>query len=122
MSRIVPKWIATLPLAALLAACASTAPRGGDIDQRAVIDFNSCAKPMYPHEELAAGHEGTVQMGFEVQADGTIGSSRVERSSGFPSLDEAALTALNKCRFHPARKNGQPVASSTDVKYVWVSK
>jgi len=122
MLHTIPKWIAALPAAGLLAACASTAPHGGDVDQRAVIEFNSCAKPMYPHDELAAGHEGTVQMGFQVQADGTIGSSRVERSSGYPALDEAALTALNKCRFKPALKNGQPVASSTDVKYVWVSK
>jgi TonB family protein len=122
MSHIVPKWIATLPLAGLLVACSSFAQDDTHAGQRALIDFNSCAKPMYPHSELAAGHEGTVQMKFQVMADGAIASSRVERTSGYPALDEAALSALNRCRFQPARKDGQAVQSWADVQYVWTTK
>jgi len=122
MSRIAPKWIATLPLAGLLVACSSFAQDGAGAEQRPLLDFSTCAKPMYPHDELRAGHEGTVHMKFQVMADGSIASSRVERSSGYPALDEAALTALNKCRFRPARKDGQAVPAWTGVQYVWTTK
>ena len=114
------KWVAALPLAGLLVACSSFAQNTGE--QRPVLDFRSCAKPMYPHDELAAHHEGTVEMKFLVGADGAIVNSRVEQTSGFPALDQAALDALNKCRFKPARKDGEAAQSWTDVKYVWTMK
>lgn len=122
MSRIARKCIAALPLASLLVACSSFARDAANVDQRAVIDFRSCAKPRYPHDELKAGHQGTVTMKFQVMADGTVASSRVARTSGFPALDEAALSALDKCRFKPARKDGQPVPAWTSVQYVWTTK
>ena len=114
------KWITALPLAGLLVACSSFAQDSAD--QRPVLDFRTCAKPMYPHDELAAGHEGTVAMKFLVGSDGAVLNSRVEQTSGFPALDQAALSALNKCHFKPARKDGQSAQSWTDVKYVWTTK
>lgn len=122
MPHTASKWIAALPLAGLLVACSSFAQDGANVDQRAVIDFQSCAKPMYPHEELSAGHQGTVRMAFQVMADGSVASSRVDRTSGFPALDQAALDALNKCRFQPARKDGQAVPAWTYVQYVWTTQ
>lgn len=122
--RSLPRWVAALPLAGMLVACSSFAQssNGAAAEQSAVIEFNSCAKPMYPHDELAAGHEGTVTMKFLVNVDGTIGASRVDRTSGFPALDQAALQALSKCRFSPARKGGQPVQTWQGVQYVWTTK
>jgi bla regulator protein BlaR1 len=119
--RSLPRWVAALPLAGMLVACSSFAQsgNGAERERSAAIDFHSCAKPVYPHEELAAGHEGTVGMKFLVNVDGTVGASRVERTSGFPALDEAALQALSKCRFTPARKGGQPVQTWQGVQYVW---
>jgi bla regulator protein BlaR1 len=122
--RTLPKWIAALPLAGLLVACSSFAQSdaGAGGDRQAVIDFHSCAKPTYPHDELAAGHQGTVRMAFLVNTDGSIASSRVEHTSGFPALDEAALSALSKCRFTPARKGGQPAQTWQTVQYVWTTE
>lgn len=124
--RSLPRWVAALPLAGMLVACSSFAQSGdgagSGAEQSAVLDFHSCAKPMYPHEELAAGHEGTVSMKFLVNVDGSIASSRVDRTSGFPALDDAALQALNKCRFMPARKGGQAVQTWQGVQYVWTTK
>ncbi|MGJ7917935.1 energy transducer TonB [Massilia sp. LXY-6] len=116
---------ATIVLLGLLTACAGPGPAASKtaastVDTRpAILDFNSCAKPMYPHEELQAGHEGTVKLGFLVKPDGTIGGTKLVQSSGFPALDEAARTALAACRFHPATRNGQPAETWTDVIYVW---
>lgn len=115
-----PKWISALPLAGLLVACSSIAQTAPD--RPAVIDFKTCAKPVYPREELALGHQGTVTMSFLVGVDGAIVSSRVEKTSGFPALDQAALDALDKCRFTPARKDGQPAQSWQPVQYVWTTE
>jgi bla regulator protein BlaR1 len=103
-----PRWVAALPLAGMLVACSSFAQSSNSAERQrsAMLDFHSCAKPVYPHDELAAGHKGTVAMKFLVNVDGTVGASRVERTSGFPALDEAALQALSKCRFIPASKGG----------------
>jgi bla regulator protein BlaR1 len=124
--RTLPKWVAALPLAGLLVACSSFAQSGASAaangDRPAVIEFHSCAKPIYPHDELAAGHQGTVRMAFLVNTDGSIASARVEGTSGFPALDEAALSALSKCRFTPARKGGQPAQTWQTVQYVWTTE
>jgi TonB family protein len=120
MSHIASKWIATLPLAGLLVACSSFAQTKPD--QAAVVDFTSCAKPVYPHAELSAGHQGTVQLAFLVGTDGAVLSSRVDRTSGYPDLDRAALDALSKCHFQPARKNGEPAQSWQPVQYVWTTQ
>lgn len=120
MTRIARKWIAALPLAGLLVACTSFAQTASD--HPAIVDFKSCAKPVYPHDELSAGHEGTVHMAFLVGADGAILASRVDRTSGYPALDQAALDALNKCRFQPARKDGQPAQTWQRVQYLWRTK
>lgn len=88
----------------------------------AVLDFGSCAKPEYPQADLQARHEGTVVLNFLVNPDGSVGDAKALHSSGFAALDEAARTALAKCRFHPATARGKPVKEWTKVMYVWSLK
>jgi TonB family protein len=110
---------------ALACAMAGCAPLSGaqhdtgGVTQKAVLDFNSCAKPMYPQPDLREGHQGTVALGFKVGQDGKVSASNVQHSSGFPGLDEAARVAIEKCSFKPALKDGQPVEAWTMVQYVW---
>lgn len=131
-------WRAAIPvlgLAAICSACAQApvAPPAAPADamagaakpvitRTALIDFNSCERPQYPQAELAAAHEGTVTMTFLTQPDGSVGESKVTKSSGFPALDEAALTALSKCRFRPAMADGKLFQAWVPVKYVWTTK
>ncbi len=110
--------IALSGIFASLAACAAPAAFAGN-DQRPVLKFDSCAKPMYPAESLAARHEGTVTLTFNVEADGTISNSSVKKSSGYPLMDDAAHQAIKKCTFQPAMKNGKEVKGSADIQYVW---
>lgn len=43
--------------------------------------------------------------------NGRVGEARVQKSSGFPRLDEAAVKeAKRSWRFIPGTENGQPVA------------
>ena len=109
-------------LACAMAGCAPLAMAqddAGGVTQKAVLDFNSCAKPMYPEPDLHEGHQGTVTLGFRVGQDGRVSASNVRQSSGFPALDEAARTAIAKCSFKPALKGDQPVEAWTLVQYVW---
>jgi D-alanyl-D-alanine endopeptidase (penicillin-binding protein 7) len=124
-------WRAAIPVLGLVLACAASAHAlstrdataaavtAADLSRRAVMDFTSCRKPMYPQADFTAGHEGTVTVGFLVDTDGTVADSRLLRSSGFSGLDRAAQTALHKCRFSPALKHVHPERAWAAVQYVW---
>jgi D-alanyl-D-alanine endopeptidase (penicillin-binding protein 7) len=121
-------WKAAIPVIGLVALCASAYANDAPVQNhfttaartRAVVDFASCAKPAYPVEDLHAGHAGTVTLSFLVSPDGEVADSRVSRSSGYRGLDRAARTAIAKCRFKPATRNGQPVQEWAKVQYVWM--
>lgn len=107
-------------LACALGAHAAQAQDTADTDRSAAtIDFASCAKPVYPKADMQAGHQGTVTVGFLVDANGHVMDSKITGSSGFMRLDMAAQTALSKCSFRPAMEKGKPVQSWAHVKYVW---
>lgn len=105
-------------LALVLAGCSAPALAQSE----ALADFGSCAKPHYPEADLQAKHEGTVSLEFLVKADGKVADSKVAQTSGFPSMDEAARSALVKCRFKPATKDGKAIDKWTKVQYVWSLK
>jgi protein TonB len=50
-----------------------------------------------------------------VEANGTPSKVDIEKSSGFPRLDEAALDAVRKWKFVPARRGNEVVAESVMV-------
>ncbi|MCL1925839.1 MAG: TonB family protein [Syntrophorhabdaceae bacterium] len=69
-------------------------------------------KPTYPRHSRLHGHEGTVVLETEVAADGKPAGTRIVRSSGYRHLDNAALDALKKASFTPAKILGMPIAST----------
>jgi bla regulator protein blaR1 len=124
--RTGPATIATaLPALALAGAClAGLAHANADVpvekpDQRAVVDFSSCAKPVWPAAALAAQQTGAVTLRFLIERDGSVAESQVNKSSGHASLDEAARTGIAKCHFKPAQSGGKPVKSWVKMQYVW---
>ena len=119
-------WKAAIPVlglsATLLVGCAQTpvADNAADaVTTPPLAQFNSCAKPMYPAEALAKRLQGTVTLQFKVETDGSVQDSKVMKSSGDASLDEAARVAIAKCTFTPATVNGKPKAAWAPVQYVW---
>jgi bla regulator protein BlaR1 len=121
-------WKAAIPVLGLAVVCAASAhapasQRGAipptRLTETPIADFNTCAKPHYPAADLAADHQGTVTLGFLVDASGTVTASTVDKSSGYASMDEAARSALAKCRFSPALKDGIAVTEWAKVQYVW---
>lgn len=82
----------------------------------------TCRAPDFPQASRRAGETGTVRLQFLVDVDGQVVDSRVERSSGFERLDEAARDALSLCRFKPGTIDGRPERSWARLDYVWKLK
>lgn len=73
----------------------------------------------YPSEAKTMGIEGRVRLEVEVRADGTVGNVRLIKGLGY-GLDEAAIHALERCRFEPAMMGGQPVPTRIPYVYTFV--
>jgi TonB family protein len=68
-------------------------------------------KPKYPDTARRDGKEGRVLLRVLVNEEGRTASVQVNRSSGVESLDQAALEAIKRWRFSPARLGDRPVES-----------
>lgn len=79
----------------------------------------SAPDPVYPESARRRGVEGTVTAGLLIDADGGVTEVWVESSSGDGALDEAALAAVRRWRFAPARQNGVPVSARSRVPVVF---
>jgi TonB family protein len=66
----------------------------------------------YPVAMYARRAQGNVMLRLFVDGAGRVRpeSTRVAGSSGFPSLDSAAVAGSRQLRFSPARRHGKPVA------------
>jgi protein TonB len=67
-------------------------------------------RPAYPSTPRRLGIQGTTMLRVHVLADGRIGDVRVEHSAGHPDLDQAAMEAVRRWRFEPARRGADAVA------------
>lgn len=65
----------------------------------------------YPEDLAADEIGGVVGLLIYVDSDGRPSQFRVDRSSGIPELDRAALVAAPRLRFLPARRNGEAVGT-----------
>lgn len=65
--------------------------------------------PAYPAQSRRLGETGVVVLRVELSETGNVARARVDRSSGYFRLDEAALAAVRTWRCTPATRNGHPV-------------
>ena len=85
-----------------------------------MLDLSTCTKPVYPIASIRAEEAGTVALRFQIASGGQVVSAVLQRSSGFPNLDKAALSSLSKCHFNPAvDEDGRVVTAWAHVDYVW---
>jgi protein TonB len=75
--------------------------------------------PDYPNAAAIKGEHGTVQVLIHVGVNGLVTDIDVLKSSGFAVLDEAALAAARKWRFHPAMKEGQAAPFDLPFNFVF---
>lgn len=74
-------------------------------------DYLQNPRPAYPAIARDRRWQGTVYLRTQVQADGTAGEVRLERSSGHDALDEVAMEAVKRWRFVPAKQGDKAVES-----------
>lgn len=65
--------------------------------------------PVYPMLSRKRKEQGTVWLLLLVSKDGVVTELKLKKTSGFARLDQAALQAVKKWKFQPARKQGQPI-------------
>ncbi len=82
---------------------------------RPVAGMETNRAPAYPELALRRGEAGRVMLRVSVSAHGRPLEVDVMQSSGFPSLDSAALTAVRQWQFVPATQAGIPVAAVAEV-------
>jgi TonB family protein len=70
-------------------------------------------KPRYPESARRAGAQGVTLLKLRVLENGKVGEVQIERSAGHVDLDNAAVDAVKRWLFQPARMGTIPVA-------VWV--
>lgn len=77
----------------------------------------SCmVRPVYPEQEKAAGVEGTVMLGLQVNSDGKVASVKAEQEvQGHPAFTASALAAVGKWCFEPAHQDGHAVACAIKI-------
>ena len=85
----------------------------------AVVDARNCAKPEYPPASVRAQETGLVVLQFLIGHDGMVLDSKIERSSGFRRLDDAAKRGLSLCKFKAGTEEGKPVQSWALIEYMW---
>ena len=71
--------------------------------------------PTYPRLARMQGWEGIVVVRIHVTAQGRVKSTRIQKSSGHSSLDEAAVESVREWQFLPAMDGEIPVTSTVDV-------
>ncbi|MCD4498602.1 energy transducer TonB [Chromobacterium vaccinii] len=113
--------VAAAPAAAAAPAPATEAPKnagGGKTDSRDLSitepqsrgGYLNNPAPAYPTVSREEGEEGTVRLRVHVSAQGLAQDVSVQSSSGFPRLDRAALAAVKRWRFIPAKRGGETIA------------
>jgi periplasmic protein TonB len=85
---------------------------GDDPNSAAHADYARNPPPAYPAVARRRAQQGTVTVRVLVGVDGSVERAEIADSSGFDTLDDAALeTVRSRWRFVPARRDGVAVES-----------
>ncbi|AZP12526.1 energy transducer TonB [Undibacterium parvum] len=107
----------TTPASTIPTATAAAAAQPAE--QRTEASFDAAylnnPAPAYPLISRRQGEFGKVLLLVQVTPHGTAAQVEIKQSCGFPRLDEAALEAVRKWHFVPARLGDVAVAASVVV-------
>jgi protein TonB len=103
------------PVAAQAAPAMPTAPRFD-------ADYLDNPKPVYPPISRLEREQGKVLLRVHVDAGGAADKVEMQAGSGFERLDKAAIAAVSRWRFVPARQGSEPVAAWVVVPIVFSLK
>lgn len=72
-------------------------------------------RPPYPASSKRLNETGTVLLRVRVGADGSAENVSLQKSSGYPALDDSALHTVERWRFVPGKRHGVPTAMDYTV-------
>lgn len=78
-------------------------------------DYHSNPKPEYPYLSRQLHEQGRVLLSVLIDSDGRARTVALRQSSGFERLDSAAIEAVRRWRFLPARQGDAPVPESVII-------
>ncbi len=115
-----PPAVANTP-AAPTAPAAPSAPVLPDREPDFSAAYLNNPKPRYPNVAEKMHWQGKVIVRVEVLMSGVAGEVSLYQSSGHEVLDNAALAAVKKWRFTPARVAGQPITKTflVPIPFKW---
>jgi protein TonB len=99
------------PVSAPPALAAASAPPAHLAPPRFDADYLDNPAPTYPSLARRAGEEGKVMLRVFVEASGKPSKIEVRSSSGSQRLDDAAMAAVRRWKFVPARRGEEYVAA-----------
>jgi periplasmic protein TonB len=106
--------------ASQLTVAASAPP---EVDSNPVVRPRPIAGPRgmdrYPSASIKANESGTVVMNICVSPAGRVDSVELAHSSGFRRLDQVALGIASEYQFHPATRQGNPVAACAHYRIIF---
>ena len=85
------------------------------VPPRPVAGMETNRAPTYPESARRRGEQGRVVLRVSVSSEGAPLDVEVMGTSGHPSLDSAALSAVRQWRFIPATQAGRSVAAVAEV-------
>lgn len=74
----------------------------------------------YPQDAIMAHAAGTTILAFQITTDGRPKDIAVAQSSGYPSLDSAAIDCASRWLYKPATHDGQAVAVAWKAAVQWI--
>lgn len=66
--------------------------------------------PSYPSMSRRLAEQGRVVLDVYILANGRVGELRINQSSGFKRLDDAAMQAVKKWQYVPARRGNEAIS------------
>lgn len=95
---------------------ADTGAQSGPVLVAATALASTHTIPAYPALDRRLGHEGKVRLKLLIDANGAVTDAVVERSSGYDSLDAAAVAWVKAhWRYQPATQDGKAIAASSEA-------
>jgi periplasmic protein TonB len=82
-----------------------------------VVRLQSEIRPYYPLGARLRGEEGVVKVRVRVNPSGRASRCAVERSSGYPALDRAAVDAARRARYVSTRQRARQDEEETTLTF-----
>jgi len=105
--------IVVLCLLCIVIGCGGKQKATADTDVPVSVDsmpsLVSMPEPYYPEATKESGGKGEVIIRAFINTDGEVGATNVEKSSGYPELDAAAISAVCELTERSVAAGSQPM-------------